>query len=752
MESVGNYCIICRELFSCEKDLLDHKEKEHASKMASKFHCISCNKDFRDSFNLKRHLAFVHSPKSESIFQNKTRCLLCSKCFTRKEIYEHFLLSHEIKIEEENLEFNSWELFESWKIEMENETRSKYVKVRNVYKRKDGTTLNTFYCHRDGYVKISKGRNLRRMKVFGSNKINGHCPSKLVVRCDVVGSVSVKFVKTHVGHSTDLNRISLNRREKEALAMKLSMNIPFDQILDEIRDSLRDSDLQRVHLLSKQDLRNIARDFKVRKNDISSDHEHVDSCLEKISTFEPSFVRLYKRKGITSNDFPQLKTKDFLLVTMNEIQKEMLDKFGNNYLCIDITRGIHLQDFDMFTLYVLDDVQRVFPCVFAFSNRSDIVVMELIFLCVQDAMKRIINPELLLTSDTLHDAWCAIMAAPSSHLYCPWHLDLDWRSNLKKIKDKEKQTIVYKELRKLLEEKDVANFNRDLRNLCFELQNDKDTKDFLLYFEKYKNSCEKWADCYRTNLVGFVELERFHKSLKYIYLKRNDVLNLVTIICSIMSFLRRKYLDLPLSQFFDRLMEVKNSHKIAINMTQANLRKVNSSSWDVSDSNNEEVYRVEENKSCYDDCPLKCKPCDVCIHHYTCTCYESTLKWTMCQHIHIACIVAKHENSVMLEPNLEKPIELSDETSECDASSLMFSANDSDSESLAIISHISDPVNSNLQIELKKKEFLEKFSYLLNSATNSEQLDLISKRLSSLEQALSQTNKGQYGYGTREAL
>ena len=40
-------------------------------------------------------------------------------------------------------------------------------------------------------------------------------------------------------------------------------------------------------------------------------------------------------------------------------------------------------------------------------------------------------------------------------------------------------------------------------------------------------------------------------------------------------------------------------------------------------------------------CHVRCKPCNICAHSFTCTCLDSILRSTICKHIHL--IVIKNE-------------------------------------------------------------------------------------------------------------
>lgn len=73
--------------------------------------------------------------------------------------------------------------------------------------------------------------------------------------------------------------------------------------------------------------------------------------------------------------------------------------------------------------------------------------------------------------------------------------------------------------------------------------------------------------------------------------------------------------------------------------------------WMVPSTSNSEISVVEEIKpEC--TCKLVCDECQKCLHHYICTCLDSSIKWNMCKHIHIVAKYTKqnHANSEVLTP------------------------------------------------------------------------------------------------------
>jgi len=77
--------------------------------------------------------------------------------------------------------------------------------------------------------------------------------------------------------------------------------------------------------------------------------------------------------------FPNPKKEDFILRIMNNYQKSMLEKFGNDVICIDDTHGMNSYNFNLTTVLILDDMREDFPCAFMISNRVDEAVLKILF-------------------------------------------------------------------------------------------------------------------------------------------------------------------------------------------------------------------------------------------------------------------------------------------------------------------------------------------------------------------------------------
>jgi len=75
----------------------------------------------------------------------------------------------------------------------------------------------------------------------------------------------VRYSSIHNGHSQDLKHTALSQIDRHQIAGRISIGIQFDEIMDKVHDNLSATKVTRLHLLKRKDLKNIARDFRLRK-------------------------------------------------------------------------------------------------------------------------------------------------------------------------------------------------------------------------------------------------------------------------------------------------------------------------------------------------------------------------------------------------------------------------------------------------------------------------------------------------------
>lgn len=117
--------------------------------------------------------------------------------------------------------------------------------------------------------------------------------------------------------------------------------------MDSIRDSV-DGSWKRLHLLTRQDLYNIQRDFNINCNERlhNDDYTSVLLWVEKMKMQDDNPVLFFKQPGITDSatalqrqNNELLDVDDFMLIIMTNPQQELLQKLGSDRLCIDGTHG-----------------------------------------------------------------------------------------------------------------------------------------------------------------------------------------------------------------------------------------------------------------------------------------------------------------------------------------------------------------------------------------------------------------------------
>lgn len=390
-------CTVCKKTFTLNYNLLRHLS-EH--KDNAKFECDICEYVSPRSDNLKRHKKLKH-PEVRPESSNVIPCVLCKEfsCLSRSEMLKHYKLQHEIVFaEKECFTFDSKEQFEAWMEATEKRDRNHFVRNTGSKKCADGRMKSCFDCFRDGMFD-SKGEGLRYEKILGSNKINGYCPSKIEVTTYPSGKIEVEYFKTHVGHKNELGRMRMSNRERDEIAQKITLKIPLDEILDSVRTSVS-SDIERRDLLTTKDLRNLAQTYLIKdvgirdENDSTSVHAWVE---EMRAAGKGSSIAFYKPQGSLSEEFPELKEEDFVLITMNDTQKEILEQSGKKVTCMDSTHGLNAYKFDLTTLLVLDDLNEGFPCTFMFSNRTDCEMLKVMLLNVKRVLGKSVETDVFMT-------------------------------------------------------------------------------------------------------------------------------------------------------------------------------------------------------------------------------------------------------------------------------------------------------------------------------------------------------------------
>uniref|UniRef100_A0A6P7GY30 Uncharacterized protein LOC114348268 n=1 Tax=Diabrotica virgifera virgifera TaxID=50390 RepID=A0A6P7GY30_DIAVI len=297
---------------------------------------------------------------------------------------------------------------------------------------------------------------------------------------------------------------------------------------------------------NKKDLYNIERAFNLNRSAFrhANDAISVDAWVNELKV--SGSILFYKPQGRLSNEYPQLKQEDFVLMIMTEGQKELLLRFGDDCICMDGTHGLNGYGFELHTILVLDDLREGYPSAFLISSWNDAELMKIFFFYM---LKNKLGKKLSLESSCqiwlkpINNAWLQVMHPAEFRLYCSWHVDRAWRKNLEKVINKEKRILIYQMLRMLLQETDIETFNTLMQTFLEFCQGSPESVEFANYFQQhYVNKAEHWAYCFRlySGLNTNMHIERMHRTIKHLYLNGKYVKRLDKAISAILNFVRDK--------------------------------------------------------------------------------------------------------------------------------------------------------------------------------------------------------------------
>ncbi|KAJ8932511.1 hypothetical protein NQ314_014603 [Rhamnusium bicolor] len=397
------------------------------------------------------------------------------------------------------------------------------------------------------HITIAADQYKRLLKSQASCKMGSCCTSqiKLVKKND---GLTIKWVKTHYGHTTDLQHIRIPKEDRQIVASKLVNGVTLMRILETTRDNI-EAHLKKVDLLTSKDIHNIKTSYNIEVSDgrrHANDAISVDLWVEERRSENPEDnpVVYYKKQGESAKN---LQKNDFCLIIMNKSQKVMLEEFGSNIIAIDGTHGLNGYDFELTTVMVIDEYKQGFPVVLCFATKKDTLIYSILFEKIKLIVGRIVpNTFMSDLAETFYNAWFQVMGPVENQLFYSWHVDRAWQSNLNKIGNIEKRSQVYKILKILQQETSACNFEISLQNAIEYMLNDKETELFGHYFSNnYSHNYNKWAYCFREKL-GIntnMHLKSMHKLIKYFYLARKTVKRLDKGLHVVLKYVRDKSVE-----------------------------------------------------------------------------------------------------------------------------------------------------------------------------------------------------------------
>lgn len=474
--------------------------------------------------------------------------------------------------------------------------------------------------------------------------------------------------------------------EREIIIEELRKGIAPQKILEKVKYPLPASEDERrkIHLLTVQDIRNIAvtagLDYKKGRyreeksvEDISTwVEEHLDSVLH------------YKAKGQLDEDFPSLKSEEFLLIVMTEKQRCKLEQLGREVVLVDSTNWSEKSDFVLTTMMVLDSNDESYACCFMFSSKMN---DELLNIFYESIRKSILEHSLEETwktrtfmsglRDCYYSSWIKVFPAPEFRLFCPWHVLKNWRDNLNKITvnniaidigmialdDLRKlKNEVYKFLKfDLMEQRDLQTFHAEL-NTFLEIDNPALSSFQTFFKDTYFPKKEMWAYCYR-EMAGIKPrsfTESFQKILKYQHTTGNKVRQLNQALAAVVSYMEKKneaeiVREEKGVQELHKLRTLRRRHINSLKSNKLSITSLGPNEWLVpsgSSKNEDELcesYYIKKRDNECVNCYLTCRECGVCLHDFECTCTDYCIFNNMCKHIHLLC-----QSEDLLLPNIDQ--------------------------------------------------------------------------------------------------
>ena len=72
-----------------------------------------------------------------------------------------------------------------------------------------------------------------------------------------------------------------------------------------------------------------------------------------------------------TQDCPSVGRDDFILVLQTPLQRDLLNTFGNNIVCMDDTHRTNSYNFSLITVLVVDEFGEGCPVAWCLCNRTD---------------------------------------------------------------------------------------------------------------------------------------------------------------------------------------------------------------------------------------------------------------------------------------------------------------------------------------------------------------------------------------------
>ncbi|XP_050293477.1 uncharacterized protein LOC126734009 [Anthonomus grandis grandis] len=185
--------------------------------------CKVCEKEFSSTSTRNRHLKKFHP---EFLGQEHKKHIICPMCTNNTQTFsyftslnKHLLDIHDIMIKQSFLNFKNLEEYTSWRVQC-NREGDYACQTRNKFK--NGEEHIFYNCNRSNIRGFNSSCKMRSCKSGGSIRIQGTCPSRILVKILMNGSIDVTFFETHAGHVDKLRTKRLSKAEENIIVGKLN--------------------------------------------------------------------------------------------------------------------------------------------------------------------------------------------------------------------------------------------------------------------------------------------------------------------------------------------------------------------------------------------------------------------------------------------------------------------------------------------------------------------------------------------------
>ncbi|RZF41115.1 hypothetical protein LSTR_LSTR002747 [Laodelphax striatellus] len=611
--------------------------------------CDQCQSVFSHHTGYYNHMKRKHNLLCYSKGSICCREEGCSfRCAMREKLQAHLMHHHNKSLAFSQLKFSSMKDFEEWREVFEKQEKCRFVKKSGTRIRRHTGEKHTYlYCSRSGtFVSNSKGVRTQLKKV--TCKISNYCTASIDCVEQLDGTVLAKLCSTHYGHDPSVELLRLTKTDKDIIAGQLGKGVSRDIVLDNIRASVGE-DVDRIHLLTMKDIRNIERSYnikpEIKNREFTCGFASVNEWVREMECLgDESPILFYKPKNqskIVDEGEHFLGLDDFCVVMMTKGQQDILRKFGQNgvfYITwMSISNGY---DLSLLSLMVTDDLNEAFPVAYMVCSTMSRSIEVLFFKVIRDKMGPFCA-RAIMTDDrkSLFDAWGEVMGFVPYYLLSNRFVDADWRDRLITVPNEDVQCAVYEVLYSYLSVTDSTRFDENLNLFVKHLKENSQTQMFGTYFEdNYLHRVRLWAGCYDKKSVGVNE----HLNLDAIY---NDLLAvcnskgkfaklLEKTLQGLLKIVRdRQYFRT--SKITRQAQELHQHHSVSMNIDLDAIQCMENRKWKVKSETSKLIFLVtRKTYECNARCPLICDSCKMCAHMFECTCKVYNFDRTMCKHIH----------------------------------------------------------------------------------------------------------------------